>query len=190
MLLNIVHSLQPLYRQGVVENKIGGKVIVPINYNSIIFQKYGIVAFKSDGTTDSFLYDGSPVLNGTNILFLTDNLMIVANPKTKKFYLVNTLTKEFACEYDFESILIFCGSDIQAIEYNLNTNLKDIFTNKDYSKLGAHIEKLVCLKRSGKWGVYNLEKHSLHSDFIHKAIVHCKGGNIGVRGRDNSVQMI
>ena len=186
-----VQSLQKPYRKGVVENSVGGKVIVPMNYDDIVYQKYGISAINPDGTEDGFLYTGSQVMqSGKKILFLKNHILVFTNPKNNHCYIFNYDTGTLACEYEFEAVLFFCGSGNQAIQYNSKTDLRKMFLSPDYSKNGAYLENLVCGKHSGKWGVYNLEKHCIHSPFIHKTMVQCKNGQIAVRGNDNSVQML
>lgn len=190
-MLTSVQSLQKPFRKGVVENSVGGKVIVPLNYTEIVYQKYGISAINEDGTEDGYLYTGTPVIqSGKKILFLKNHLMVITNPKNNRCYIFNHETGTLACEYEFESILFFYGSETQAIPYNSKTDLRKMFLKSDYSKNGAYLENLVCAKFSGKWGVYNLEKHCIHSHFIHKTIVQCKNGQIAVRGNDSSVQML
>ena len=190
MLISVQQSQKP-YRKGVVENSVGGKVIVPLNYTDIIFQKYGISAINPNGTEDGFLYTGTQVMeSGKKILFLKNHFIVFTNPKNNRCSIFSYDNGAPACEYEFEAILFFYGSENQAIQCNAKTDLKKIFSDANYSKNGAFLESLVCGKHNGKWGVYDLEKHCIHSPFAYKTMVQCKNGQIAVRGSDNSVQML
>lgn len=190
-MITIVQSLTKPYRKGVVENSVGGKVIVPLEYTEIVFQKYGISAINPNGTEDAFLYTGSQIMQAAKmILFLKNHYLIFTNPKNNRCYIFDYDTCTLACKYEFEAILFFYGSENQAIQYNSKIDFKKIFLSSDYSKNGAYLEKLVCGKISGKWGVYNLEEHCVHAPFVHKTMVQCRNGQIAVRGADNSVQML
>ena len=189
MAIEIIRTMTAPYRYGVLKTSSdnpAGKIIVPVNYNFINLQANGIVAKNPDNTEDGFLYDGTPVLkNSTNILFLQENFALASDPKTQKLYLFTPHTTKLICPYGFESILIFRDTNHQATEFNSSTNMST-FT----AKTKAFVENLICIKYDGLWGVFNIAKQQMHSEFEHKVIVQCRGGNIGVRGQDNSVQML
>ncbi|MBR2786069.1 MAG: hypothetical protein IKD76_00965 [Clostridia bacterium] len=74
-MLHIVKSIKT-GRNGVVDD-VTGKLIVPLNYSKIAMQKYGIVAERSDASSDAFSFTGTELLRDCrNMLFLEDNLII------------------------------------------------------------------------------------------------------------------
>ena len=67
-MLNSIQSMQT-HRFGVADVD-ENKIIIPINYINITFNKFGIIANNIDGTSDAYLFDGTPLIkNGRNIIF-------------------------------------------------------------------------------------------------------------------------
>lgn len=187
-MLNSIQSLQTRLVGAVDTNT--NKVIVPISYNAVYFQKYGITACKKDGMFDVYLLDGTNIINNAlNPLFLADNLILIASA-SKTCFIYDYKKKKPVYNANFDSVLFFMGSKPQAIQYTPVTNFSPYFTNPDYLEHGAHLEKLVCARHKNKWGVINRLTSKLYCDFKYKVIVQCKDGQIAVRGENGSTVLL
>ena len=185
-MLNSVKSLQT-GRIGIVDD-VTDKLIAPLIYDNVVFQKYGISAERPDGFSDAYSLAGTPLLkNGKNMLFLNNNLIITSTP-SNYCCIVNYSTQKAVLKLNVDAILFFYGSKQQAEIYTPDTILTDYFSNPDYIEFGAHVEDLVCcrLKTSRKWGVFNIKDNRIIEGFSHDAIVQIIDSQIVVRGTDGN----
>lgn len=187
-MLNSVRSLQT-GRMGVIDDSTQ-KVIVPLAYKNIVFQKGGIVAEGFDGFSTAYNTTGRRLMNkGKNILFLNNNLILTSSTNCK-CYILDCTSNKFICNIPFDSILVFVGSKEQAEVYNYSRNFSNIFNSSDYLTHGAHLEDLVCAQLNQKWGVINMKTGGIHAKFIHNVMVQCTGLRIAVRDDNGATLML
>ena len=165
-MLSIVRDIQTqLY--GVLKDS---KVLIPVQYpNPPVIQKGGISVLNSNNHWDAFLYDGTKIAQDCgNVLFLNNGLMLYTKGKT---YIYNTASRNNLFNIPFNTILFFCGSNINAIPFSDETNIESLTNSNDYIIKGAYFEDLVCANVNGKWGVLNIKTGAIYSNFIYPIIM-------------------
>ena len=190
-MLNSICSVQTR-KYGVIDIMGDGyfKPIVPLLYQRITFQKYGIVAYNFDGTCNSYLFDGTPIFsNAINPLFLSDNLLLISS-NTGQCYIIDYLNNKPVCNKGFDNILFFMGSNPQAIPYHSKADFSAFFTMLDYTNNGAHLEELVAVRSGNNWGVINRKTGQIHADFVYKIMVQCAGLQIAARESDGIAKQL
>lgn len=184
-MLNSICSVQTR-KYGVIDINDDGyfKAVVPLIYQNITFQKYGIIAHNFDGTCNSYLFDGTPIFsNAINPLFLSDNLLLISS-NTGQCYIIDYIKNAPVFNKGFDTILFFMGSNPQAIPYSSKTNLSHYFSMLDYTNNGAHLEELVGVRIGHQWGVINRKTGTVYADFVYNVMVQCTGLQIAAKGSD------
>ncbi len=190
-MLNSICSVQTR-KYGVIDLADDGyfKAVVPLVYQDITFQKYGIVAHNFDGTCDSYLFDGTPIFcNAINPLFLSDNLLLISSNQGQ-CYIIDYLKNQPVFNQGFDSILFFMGSAPQAVPYSAKSDYSISFTNPDYINNGAHLEELVAVRSGNRWGVINRKTGNLYADFIYTVMVQCINSQIAAKGLDGIARQL
>ncbi len=177
-------------RYGVV-NEESKKIVIPLIYKSISFQKYGIVA-ECDDNLHSDIYSLDAVKVSTaykNVLLLEDNLLLTCLGNL--CMIMDYSDSTFVCDTEADAILFFLGKNIQARPYTSKTELEELISDPSYSDFGAHLENRIAIKSSENhlWGIYDRSSNSLHTDFSYPTMVQVKDDKIMVR-KDNTPTML
>lgn len=170
-------------RQGIL-NEETGKVVIPLKYKSISIQKYGIVAECIDNMhSDIFSSDATPLSTAyTNTLLLEDHLLLTCLGNL--CMIMDYSNASFVCgDIEADSILFFLGNHKETHAYTPKTKIENFLSDPTYSEFGAHLENRIALKSSENhlWGVFDLSRKLLHTDFNYPVMVQTKGDQIMVR---------
>ena len=176
-------------RYGLVDT-ITNKVVAPIEFKSLCFQKDGIVATSDNCFSTVYLTTGEPIVcNLKNPLFLNNNLILFSDSNNNCF-IWNYLTKSYVCQNPFEAIMFFFGNNQQATMYSATTNLASILADPFYMQVGAYLENYVCARINKHWGVISLADGAIYEPFVHPVIVQCTNSRIAVRDLNGSTRML
>lgn len=167
------------------------QIIAPIEFKSLHFQKFGIVATKDDGISSIYTLNGTLISNNVkNPLFLKNDLILISSQEDKCF-IWNCSNNTYVFQFPFESIMFFLGTQEIAVRYSAQTNLKQLFEDEPSSmEIGAYVEKHICAKLNEKWGVIDITTKNILEPFIHPVIAQCTNLRIAVRNSDGSTRMI
>lgn len=189
-----VQSLQNK-RCGVVNDETK-KLVVPLLYDNIIIQKYGIVAEEIHNSKPSSViydFDGKPVLRAFQNVLLLDNNLLLTSATTKGLcFLANSKELSYVFSNHVDGIMFFCGNSEKAIPYRVGTDVSKILESDEYLKNGAHIENRVVIHSvdKHKWGIWDCSTKSLCYDFIFDVVVQLSGGRFVTRGADGKPQLL
>lgn len=183
-----VQSLMGSRQIGVVETDTK-KLVVPLAYSAVSFQKNGIIAHYPGGLSDVYQFDGKLILSkAINPLLLEDDF-IIASSKDNKCYIFkckNGITS-LVGKSGFDSIYIFVGSNSEPTMYSNGTNLATILNRADYLENGISFDRYICATRNGYWGVINRDTGKLAINYNAKAIIQSKNSKLIVTCNDDHV---
>lgn len=176
---------------GVIDTE-SGKVIVPLEYSSVTFQKYGIVANQSDGKSDIFQFDGTAIIpDVVNPLLLADNFIIVSNSYGKCYILKSKDGKARLLDRTgYDSVYFFCGKKSEPIMYTSKINLKPMLSDPDYLANGAGFTDLICATRGNYWGVINRDTYKIEVNFDATSIIQTRNTRLVVNLSDGHVKLL
>ena len=190
-MLTSVQGLMGNRQIGVVDTDTN-KLVVPLSYSAITFQKYGIIAHYPGGLSDVYHFDGTLVLSkALNPLLLDDNFIIASNNNGKCYIFKskNGSTKLFN-KSGFDSISFFFGSNSDPKMYNSAVNFTPFFTSADYLNNGACFDRYICVTLNGYWGVIHRDTGKVAVNFNAKEIIHRKNTQLIITCNDDHVIML
>lgn len=183
-----VESLMGNRQIGVVETETK-KLVVPLSYSAVTFQKYGIIAHYPGGLSDVYQFNGKLILSkAINPLLLEDNFIIAAsNDKKCYIFKCNNGVTSLLGKSGYDSIYIFVGNNNEPTMFSSKTNIAPFLTRADYQQNGISFDKYICTTRNGYWGVIHRDTGKIAINFDAKAIIQSKNSKLIVTCNDDHV---
>ena len=190
-MLTSVQSLLGNRQVGVVDTE-NQKLIVPLSYSAITFQKYGIIAHNADGYSDIYQFDGSCILARAKNPLLLDGGFVIASDSSGQCYIfyIGHGKPKALIKGGFESILFYFGTKPDPIIYNSILDLSQLFLGPDYLENGVHFDRYICASRNGYWGVINRDTGKIAYDFNALKIIQSKGAQLVISGKNGLIEML